>query len=87
MSPKSQGRAGTASPSNLAPAPFGLNQNHVVCLPLVSEHLKLLWACSDQTQELDGVTYLIEAFNVFPYPTLGETASLAQSCSLHLDQV
>ncbi|XP_035639623.1 zinc fingers and homeoboxes protein 1-like isoform X3 [Oncorhynchus keta] len=87
MSPKSQGRAGTASPYNLAPAPFGLNQNHVVCLPLVSEHLKLLWACSDQTQELDGVTYLIEAFNVFPYPTLGETASLAQSCSLHLDQV
>nr|XP_046184722.1 zinc fingers and homeoboxes protein 2-like isoform X2 [Oncorhynchus gorbuscha]XP_046184723.1 zinc fingers and homeoboxes protein 2-like isoform X2 [Oncorhynchus gorbuscha] len=87
MSPKSQGRAGTASPYNLAPAPFSLNQNHVVCLPLVSEHLKLLWACSDQTQELDGVTYLIEAFNVFPYPTLGETASLAQSCSLHLDQV
>uniref|UniRef100_A0A674AGE2 Zinc fingers and homeoboxes protein 2-like n=1 Tax=Salmo trutta TaxID=8032 RepID=A0A674AGE2_SALTR len=87
MSPKSQGRVGTASPYNLAPSPFGLNQNHVVCLPLVSEHLKLLWACSDQTQELDGVAYLIEAFNVFPYPTLGETTSLAQSCSLHLDQV
>ncbi|XP_055794311.1 homeobox and leucine zipper protein Homez-like [Salvelinus fontinalis] len=87
MYPKSQGRGGTASPYNLAPAPFDLNQNHVVCLPLVSEHLKLLWASSDQTQELDGVAYLIEAFNVFPYPTLGEMASLAQSCSLHLDQV
>ncbi|CAB1351535.1 unnamed protein product [Coregonus sp. 'balchen'] len=87
MSPKSQGRAGTASPYNLAPAPFGLNQNHMVCLPLVSEHLKLLWTHSDQTQELDSVAYLTEAFNVFPYPTLGEKMALAQSCSLHLDQV
>ncbi|KAJ8008460.1 hypothetical protein DPEC_G00105050 [Dallia pectoralis] len=78
---------GTASPYSFAPAPFGLNHNRVVCLPLVSDCLKLLWAYSDLIHELDNVAHLTEAFNVFPYPTLEETAELAQSCALHPDQV
>uniref|UniRef100_A0AAY5KK58 Homeobox domain-containing protein n=1 Tax=Esox lucius TaxID=8010 RepID=A0AAY5KK58_ESOLU len=78
---------GTASPYSFAPDPLGLNQNHVVCLPLVTDRQKLLWAYSDQIQELDNVAYLTEAFKAFPYPTLEETAALAQRSSMHLDQV
>ncbi|KAL0970178.1 hypothetical protein UPYG_G00238400 [Umbra pygmaea] len=78
---------GAVSPSSPPSPHFGLKQNHVVCLPLVSEHQKLLWTCSEPIQQLDDVAYLKEAFNIFPYPTLRETVALAKTCSLHLDQV
>uniref|UniRef100_A0A8C4SKS9 Homeobox and leucine zipper encoding a n=1 Tax=Erpetoichthys calabaricus TaxID=27687 RepID=A0A8C4SKS9_ERPCA len=48
----------------------------VVCLPLVSEGLKLVWTQSDQTSELDSNEYLMEAFNKFPYPSASEISLL-----------
>ncbi|XP_048867527.1 homeobox and leucine zipper encoding a isoform X2 [Brienomyrus brachyistius] len=66
---------------------FSTNHNSVVCLPLVSEGLKLVWTQSDQTRELDGIPELVQAFNVFPYPTSQEVAFLARCCSLPLDKV
>ncbi|KAL4657204.1 homeobox and leucine zipper protein Homez [Arapaima gigas] len=66
---------------------FSTNHNSVVCLPLVSEGLKLVWTQSDQTRELDGIPELVQAFNVFPYPTSQEVAFLARRCALPLDKV
>ncbi|KAI5619904.1 E3 ubiquitin-protein ligase TRIM39 [Silurus asotus] len=56
----------------------GLNQTHFVCLPLVSEGLKLVWVRSEQTNELDTVSELVEAFHSFPYPTEQEANALAR---------
>ncbi|KAG5846229.1 hypothetical protein ANANG_G00147590 [Anguilla anguilla] len=56
----------------------GHNRAAVVCLPLVAEGLKLVWTRSDQTQELDGVPELVQAFNAFPYPTAAEAGALAR---------
>ncbi|XP_012690720.1 homeobox and leucine zipper encoding a [Clupea harengus] len=66
---------------------FSTNHNSVVCLPLVSEGLKLVWTQSDQTRELDTVPELVQAFNVFPYPTSRELSNLACLCALPLDKV
>ncbi|XP_072543050.1 homeobox and leucine zipper encoding a [Salminus brasiliensis] len=66
---------------------FSTNSNSVVCLPLVSEGLKLVWTQSDQTKELDTIPELVQAFNVFPYPTSQEVSTLAQICGLPLDKV
>ncbi|XP_010887541.1 homeobox and leucine zipper encoding a [Esox lucius] len=66
---------------------FSTNHNSVVCLPLVSEGLKLVWTQSDQTRELDTIQELVQAFNVFPYPTSREVSSLARLCALPLDKV
>lgn len=66
---------------------FSTNSNSVVCLPLVSEGLKLVWTQSDQTKELDAIPELVQAFNVFPYPTSQEVSTLAQICGLPLDKV
>ncbi|KAG7455035.1 hypothetical protein MATL_G00252160, partial [Megalops atlanticus] len=66
---------------------FSTNHNSVVCLPLVSEGLKLVWTQSDQTRELDCIPELVQAFNVFPYPTSREVAALARGCALPLDKV
>ncbi len=66
---------------------FSTNNNSVVCLPLVSEGLKLVWTQSDQTRELDGIPELVQAFNIFPYPTSQEVSTLAHVCSLPLDKV
>lgn len=66
---------------------FSTNHNSVVCLPLVSEGLKLVWTQSDQTRELDTVPELVQAFNVFPYPTSRELSTLACLCALPLDKV
>ncbi|KAG9273815.1 homeobox and leucine zipper protein Homez [Astyanax mexicanus] len=66
---------------------FSTNSNSVVCLPLVSEGLKLVWTQSDQTKELDTIPELVQAFNVFPYPTSQEVGALAQVCGLPLDKV
>ncbi|XP_030635476.1 uncharacterized protein LOC115816617 [Chanos chanos] len=62
-------------------------QTHLVCLPLVSEGLKLLWVRSEQAQELDAVAKLVEAFNAFPYLTPQEASALARHCSLTPDRV
>ncbi|XP_048019093.1 homeobox and leucine zipper encoding a [Megalobrama amblycephala] len=84
-----------ASPSNRRPkesngssaVSFSTNNNSVVCLPLVSEGLKLVWTQSDQTRELDSVPQLVQAFNTFPYPTSQEVSTLARVCALPLDKV
>ncbi|XP_066537886.1 homeobox and leucine zipper encoding a [Hoplias malabaricus] len=76
---------GSTNPSNSAS--FSTNTNSVVCLPLVSEGLKLVWTQSDQTKELDAIPELVQAFNVFPYPTSQEVSTLAHVCGLPLDKV
>lgn len=68
-------------------ASFSTNNNSVVCLPLVSEGLKLVWTQSDQTRELDSIPELVQAFNIFPYPTSQEVSTLARVCTLPLDKV
>ncbi|XP_008332966.1 homeobox and leucine zipper encoding a [Cynoglossus semilaevis] len=68
-------------------ASFTTNHNSVVCLPLVSEGLKLVWTQSDQTRELDNVPELVRAFNLFPYPSSQEVNTLAKACALPLDKV
>ncbi|CAF97712.1 unnamed protein product, partial [Tetraodon nigroviridis] len=59
----------------------------VVCLPLVSEGLKLVWTQSDQTRDLDSIPELVQAFNLFPYPSSREVSTLARVCALPLDKV
>lgn len=66
---------------------FTTNNNSVVCLPLVSEGLKLVWTQSDQTCELDSIPELVQAFNLFPYPSSREVNLLAKVCTLPLDKV
>jgi len=66
---------------------FSTNHNSVVCLPLVSEGLKLVWTQADQTRELDTIPELVQAFNLFPYPTSREVSALARACALPLDKV
>ncbi|CAL8347976.1 unnamed protein product [Merluccius merluccius] len=68
-------------------ASFSTNHNSVVCLPLVSEGLKLVWTQADQTRELDAIPELVQAFNLFPYPTSREVGALARACALPLDKV
>ncbi|XP_069567431.1 homeobox and leucine zipper encoding a [Brachyistius frenatus] len=68
-------------------ASFTTNTNSVVCLPLVSEGLKLVWTQSDQTRELDAIPELVQAFNLFPYPSSREVSTLARVCALPLDKV
>lgn len=68
-------------------ASFTTNHNSVVCLPLVSEGLKLVWTQSDQTRELDTIPELVQAFNLFPYPSSQEINTLARVCALPLDKV
>ncbi|XP_026170030.1 homeobox and leucine zipper encoding a [Mastacembelus armatus] len=68
-------------------ASFTTNHNSVVCLPLVSEGLKLVWTQSDQTSELDTIPELVQAFNLFPYPSSREVNTLARVCALPLDKV
>lgn len=68
-------------------ASFTTNHNSVVCLPLVSEGLKLVWTQSDQTRELDIIPELVQAFNLFPYPSSHEVNTLARVCALPLDKV
>ncbi|XP_062849659.1 homeobox and leucine zipper encoding b [Trichomycterus rosablanca] len=64
-----------------------LNQTHLVCLPLVSDGLKLVWVRSEQIHELDAVSELVEVFNDFPYPTEQEIGALARRCSLSQERV
>ncbi|XP_062305392.1 homeobox and leucine zipper encoding b [Osmerus eperlanus] len=69
---------------------FRFNQNHVVCLPVVTENLRLIWARSEQkTQQIgrDAVSELEKHFDIFPYPTLPEMTTLALRYLLHPDQV
>ncbi|XP_061588765.1 homeobox and leucine zipper encoding a [Cololabis saira] len=68
-------------------ASFTTNHNSVVCLPLVSEGLKLVWTQADQTRELDSIPELVHAFNLFPYPSSREVSTLARLCALPLDKV
>lgn len=63
------------------------NQTNLVCLPLVSEGLKLIWVRSEQVHELDEVSDLVEAFNAFPYPTSQEASALARKCALPPERV
>ncbi|KAE8279221.1 hypothetical protein D5F01_LYC22807 [Larimichthys crocea] len=81
----------TLSEINTAPAvAFSLNQNSMVCLPVVSDSTKVIWINFDQTSlQLDSATelQLDKAFDSFPYLTQNQTAALAQRCSLHPDQV
>ncbi|MBN3284631.1 HOMEZ protein, partial [Polyodon spathula] len=66
---------------------FSPNRNSVVCLPLVSEGLKLVWTQSDQTSELDSDERLVEAFSRFPYPSAAEIKQLCRASGLPLDKV
>ncbi len=63
------------------------NQTNLVCFPLVSEGLKLIWVRSEHVHELDTVSELVEAFNAFPYPTSQEASALARKCALPPDRV
>lgn len=78
---------GSQSEDTASSGTSGLNQTHFVCLPLVSEGLKLVWVRSEQTTELDAVSELVEAFNAFPYPTEQEASALARRCSLSPERV
>lgn len=56
--------------------------------PIVSDSNKLIWVHSKQFDlQLDGASELERAFDRFPYLTQSQTATLAQRCSLHPDQV
>lgn len=79
--------AGSAESNASGVASFTTNHNSVVCLPLVSEGLKLVWTQSDQTRELDTIPELVQAFNLFPYPSSQEVNTLARVCALPLDKV
>lgn len=89
--PDAPGETPTLSEINTAPAvAFSLNQNSMVCLPVVSDSTKVIWINFDQTSlQLDSATelQLDKAFDSFPYLTQNQTAALAQRCSLHPDQV
>lgn len=78
---------GSAESDASGVASFTTNNNSVVCLPLVSEGLKLVWTQSDQTRELDTIPELVQAFNLFPYPSSREVSTLARVCALPLDKV
>ncbi|MGH0148327.1 UNVERIFIED_CONTAM: hypothetical protein FKN15_038978 [Acipenser sinensis] len=82
----SRGKTPKLSRRNSA-ANFSTNHNSVVCLPLVSEGLKLVWTQSDQTSALDSDDGLVEAFNRFPYPSAVEIRQLCQASGLPLDKV
>lgn len=87
-SSKNLSRPASGSESNGGGVPsFTTNNNSVVCLPLVSEGLKLVWTQSDQTRELDTIPELVQAFNLFPYPSSREVSTLARVCALPLDKV
>ncbi|KAM9718892.1 homeobox and leucine zipper encoding a isoform 2-T2 [Menidia menidia] len=87
-SPKERRRSASPAESNASGvASFTTNHNSVVCLPLVSEGLKLVWTQSDQTRELDTIPELVHAFNLFPYPSSREVSTLARVCALPLDKV
>lgn len=87
-SPKDLHHSASSNESNTSSvASFTTNHNSVVCLPLVSEGLKLVWTQSDQTRELDTVPELVQAFNLFPYPSSQEINTLARECALPLDKV
>ncbi|XP_047224883.1 homeobox and leucine zipper encoding a [Girardinichthys multiradiatus] len=78
----------SAAENNASSVPsFTTNHNSVVCLPLVSEGLKLVWTQSNQTRELDSIPELVHAFNLFPYPSSKEVSTLARVCVLPLDKV
>lgn len=79
--------ASSAESNESGVASFTTNHNSVVCLPLVSEGLKLVWTQSDQTRELDTIPELVQAFNLFPYPSSREVNTLARICALPLDKV
>ncbi|XP_071347706.1 homeobox and leucine zipper encoding a [Trachinotus anak] len=79
--------ASSAESNASGAASFTTNHNSVVCLPLVSEGLKLVWTQSDQTRELDTIPELVQAFNLFPYPSSREVNTLARLCALPLDKV
>ncbi|XP_008281615.1 homeobox and leucine zipper encoding b [Stegastes partitus] len=80
--------AETSSASNTASQAFSMNQIGAVCLPLLSESKKIIWVHSDQIdQQVDGAAELNKAFDRFPYLTRRQMTELAQSCSLHPDQV
>ncbi|XP_019965810.1 homeobox and leucine zipper encoding a [Paralichthys olivaceus] len=79
--------ASSAESNTSGVASFTTNHNSVVCLPLVSEGLKLVWTQSDQTRELDTIPELVQAFNLFPYPSSHEVNTLARVCALPLDKV
>ncbi|KAG7462138.1 hypothetical protein MATL_G00199500 [Megalops atlanticus] len=81
------GRPAANSEGSGAGGGSGHNRTSVVCLPLVAEGLKLVWMRSDQTEELDQVPELVQAFNAFPYPTLQEVGVLSLRCALPVDTV
>ncbi|XP_068605136.1 homeobox and leucine zipper encoding a [Brachionichthys hirsutus] len=84
---QAKGAAGSSESNAGGVASFTTNHNSVVCLPLVSEGLKLVWTQADQTRELDAIPELVQAFNVFPYPSSREVGALARLCALPLDKV
>ncbi|XP_028329488.1 homeobox and leucine zipper encoding a [Gouania willdenowi] len=87
-SSKDLSQSASSAESNTTNVPsFTTNHNSVVCLPLVSEGLKLVWTQADQTRELDTIPELVQAFNLYPYPSSKEVSALARACALPLDKV
>ncbi|XP_051284721.1 homeobox and leucine zipper encoding b isoform X2 [Dicentrarchus labrax] len=79
---------GTLSEMNIDPEALSLNQNSILCLPLVSDSKRLIWVHSNEVNlQLDGAGELDKAFDRFPYLTQKQTDALAQRCSLHPDHV
>ncbi|XP_048218830.1 homeobox and leucine zipper protein Homez [Perognathus longimembris pacificus] len=65
-----------------AGAPAGL-----VCLPPLSEEVRLVWTPAAQTSELDGHEQLLRTFSHFPYPSLADLALLCLRCALPVEKV
>ncbi|OCT97994.1 uncharacterized protein homez.S [Xenopus laevis] len=59
----------------------------LVCLPPISDDLKLIWAQVELTNELDDHQQLLHTFSYFPYPRLPEIALLCLRYGLQMEKV
>ncbi|KAM3590124.1 uncharacterized protein V6R79_004079 [Siganus canaliculatus] len=77
-----------SSEINPPSAAFSPNKISTLVLPLVTDSQRLIWIPSGQINlELDVAAELDKAFDRCPYLTQNQTTALAQSYSLHPDQV
>ncbi|XP_053558313.1 homeobox and leucine zipper protein Homez [Bombina bombina] len=59
----------------------------LVCLPPISNDLKLVWTEAALTDELDDHPELIHTFSYFPYPSMPEIALLCLRSGLQMEKV
>lgn len=77
-----------SSEINTPSVAFSPNKVNTLVLPLLTDSQRLIWIPSGQISlELDVAAELDKAFDRCPYLTHNQTAALAQSYSLHPDQV